>query len=69
MGKEFTYVERPLEQVQETEGQTKLPDDFSSELNDAEKLDKQMSKVKSAEVKDAEPKGVAQWSAYTAEVN
>jgi Mn-containing catalase len=68
MGKEFIYIEKPLEQVKETEGQTKLSDDFSAELKDAEKLDKEMSEVKSAEVKDAEPKGVAQWSTYTAEV-
>jgi Mn-containing catalase len=64
MGKEYIYVEKPLEQVQETEGQTKLPDNFTRELKEAEKLDKEMSKLKSAEVKDAEPKGVAQWSTY-----
>jgi Mn-containing catalase len=64
MGKEFAFVEKPLEQVQETVGQTELPDDFSAELKDAEKLNKEMSAVKSAEVKEAEPKGVAQWSTY-----
>ena len=64
MGVDFSYIERPLEQSQETEGQTKLRDDFSSELKDKEKLDKKMSSEKSAEVKDAEPKGVAQWSTY-----
>ena len=67
MGKEFVYVEDPIGQAQETEGQTNLPDDFDNELKDAKKLDKEMSKVKSAEVKDAEPEGVAQWSTYTAE--
>jgi Mn-containing catalase len=65
MGKEFIYIEKPLQQAQETEGQTKLPEDFSKELKAKEKLDKEMSAVKSAEVKDAEPKGVAQWSNYT----
>lgn len=64
MGKEWIYVEKPLAQVQETEGQTKLPEDFSKELKATEKLDKEMSTVKSAEVKDAEPLGVAQWSTY-----
>jgi Mn-containing catalase len=64
MGKEFIYVEKPLQQVQETEGQTKLPDDLSKELKDTAKLDKKMSEVKSAEVSNAEPKGVAQWSTY-----
>src|SRR5580698_10426088 len=64
MGKEFIYVDKPIQQAQETEGQTKLPDDFSKELKASEKLDKEMSKVKSAEVKNAEPQGVAQWSTY-----
>jgi Mn-containing catalase len=69
MGKDFIYVEKPLEQVQETEGQTKLPNEYNGELKAAEKLDKEMSKVKSEEVKKTDPKGVAQWSTYTAEVN
>jgi Mn-containing catalase len=64
MGVGFNYIERPLEQAQETEGQTKLPEDFSSEVKDKEKLDKKMSSDKSSEVKNAEPKGVAQWSTY-----
>jgi Mn-containing catalase len=64
MGKDFIYVENPMDYVQETDGQTKLPDDYTRELKAAEKLDKEMSAVKSAEVKDAEPKGVAQWSTY-----
>ena len=67
MGKEWIFVEKPLEQVQETEGQTKLPGDFSKELKATEKLDKEMSAAKSAEVKDAEPQGVAQWSTYANE--
>ncbi|NOW97196.1 manganese catalase family protein [Mucilaginibacter sp. SG564] len=66
MGKEFIYIENPLDYVQETDGQTKLPDDYTTELKAAEKLDKEMSAVKSAEVKNAEPKGVAQWSTYEA---
>lgn len=64
MGKEFIYVENPLQQAKDTEGQTKLPDDYSKELKDKEKLDKKMSAEKSAEVTNAEPKGVAQWSTY-----
>jgi Mn-containing catalase len=64
LGKEWIFVENPLHQVQETEGQTKLAQDFTRELKAKEKLDKQMSAAKSAEVKEAEPKGVAQWSTY-----
>jgi Mn-containing catalase len=66
MGKEWIFVEQPLQQVQETEGQTNLPQDFSKELKAAEKQNKNMSAVKSAEVTDAEPEGVAQWSTYEA---
>jgi Mn-containing catalase len=68
MGKEFIYVEDPIAQAEETVGQTELPDSFDAELKDSEKLNKKMSEVKSAEVKDTEPKGVAQWSTYGAEV-
>ncbi|WP_448701895.1 manganese catalase family protein [Mucilaginibacter sp. AW1-3] len=64
MGKNFIYVENPLQQVQETEGQTKLAEDFSKEIKANQKLDKEMSAAKSAEVKKAEPDGVAQWSTY-----
>jgi Mn-containing catalase len=66
MGKEWIFVEQPLQQVQETEGQTNLPQDFSKELKAAERQNQNMSAVKSAEVTDAEPKGVAQWSTYEA---
>jgi Mn-containing catalase len=62
MGKDFIYVEDPIAYVTETEGLTKLPEDHTNELKATEKLDKEMSAVKSAEVKNAEPKGVAQWS-------
>jgi Mn-containing catalase len=64
MGKEFEYIEDPIAYVQETQGLTNLPDPKKSELADAQKLDKKMSEVKSAEVKKTDPKGVAQWSTY-----
>jgi Mn-containing catalase len=67
MGKEFIFIEKPLQQVRETEGQTKLPEDFSKELKAKDKQDKDLSKAKSAEVKNAEPEGVAQWSTYKGE--
>lgn len=65
MGKDYIYVENPLQQAMQTDGQTKLPEDHSKELKDKEKLDKQMSAEKSAEVKNTEPKGTQQWSSYT----
>jgi Mn-containing catalase len=64
MDKNFVYVENPLKQARETKGQTILPEDFSKDLKAKEKLDKDMSAAKSAEVKMFEPKGVAQWSTY-----
>ncbi|GAB3926392.1 manganese catalase family protein [Mucilaginibacter myungsuensis] len=64
MGKDFVYVEDPITYVTETEGQTKQPKEMAKALAEKEKLDKQMSQVKSDEVKKAEPEGVAQWSTY-----
>jgi Mn-containing catalase len=64
MGKPFVYIENPIAYVKETEGQTKLPDEYSKELKATQKLDKDMSAVKSEEVKKADPEGVAQWSTY-----
>lgn len=64
MGKEFEYVADPVAYVKETEGLTALSGDYNKDLKATEKLDKEMSAEKSAEVKDAEPKGVAQWSMY-----
>src|ERR1700759_1177801 len=68
MGKNFEYIADPIAYVKETEGLTSLPEDFSKALKATEKLDKEMSRAKSAEVKDADPKGAAQWSTYAAEV-
>ena len=68
MGKNFEYIADPIAYVKETEGLTNLPENFSKALKATEKLDKEMSGAKSAEVKDADPKGVAQWSTYAAEV-
>jgi Mn-containing catalase len=67
MGKDFNFIVNPLEQTRETEGQTKLPDDFDKELKASQKLDAEMSVLKSEEVKKADPKGVAQWSTYSKE--
>src|SRR6202012_2208874 len=59
MGKDFNYVQDPIGQAKDTQGQTKLPDDHNSELKETQKLDKEMSKSKSAEVAKAEPEGVS----------
>jgi Mn-containing catalase len=64
MGKDWEYIADPVSHVKETQGLTELEDDKDKEMKEAEKLNKQMSEEKSAEVKNAEPKGVAQWSTY-----
>lgn len=64
MGKDWIYVADPVKQTNETEGNTILPKDYSKELKETAKIDLEMSKKKSEEVKNADPKGVAQWSDY-----
>jgi Mn-containing catalase len=67
MNKEWNYIADPLTYVKETQGQITSDKAFDKELKDTEKLDKEMSKIKSEEVKSSEPEGVAQWSTYTEE--
>jgi len=63
-GKEWEFVADPVAFSKETAGLTELPDDKSAELAEAETLNAELSEVKSAEVKNTEPEGVAQWSDY-----
>ncbi|RZK50111.1 MAG: manganese catalase family protein [Pedobacter sp.] len=69
MGKDWNYIEDPIAYVASTKGQTELPQDMSKEMAQTEKLDKKMSKLKSEEVKVADPEGVAQWSNYASNVS
>jgi Mn-containing catalase len=64
LGKDFEYIADPIAQARETVGHTQLTDDKSKELKAIEKQNKEMSLLKSSEVKKAEPEGVAQWSTY-----
>ncbi|HZZ75397.1 MAG TPA: manganese catalase family protein [Puia sp.] len=68
MGKQWEYIEDPLSYVRETQGLEVQNKGMDKELKAIEKLDKEMSDLKSGEVKAADPKGVAQWSTY-AELN
>ena len=68
MGKQWEYIEDPLTYVRETQGLDVRENGMDKELKATEKLDKEMSDLKSGEVKAADPKGVAQWSTY-AELN
>jgi Mn-containing catalase len=64
MGKEWNYIADPVAHIQETEGLTRTDKALDKELKATHKLDKEMSGVKSAEVKNSEPEGVGQWSTY-----
>src|ERR1700744_3506124 len=64
MGLQWDYIADPIAYVKETEGITVQDKNMDKQLKETEKLDKQMSDQKSAEVKSADPKGIAQWSNY-----
>jgi Mn-containing catalase len=64
-GKEWIYVEDPIAHVKETEGLTVKEAGVDEKLAETEKLNKQMSELKSEEVNSAQPEGVAQWSDYS----
>jgi Mn-containing catalase len=68
MGKQWEYIEDPITYVRETQGLEVQDKGLDKQLKETEKLDKQMSELKSGEAKAADPKGVAQWSTY-AELN
>ena len=65
MDKEWDYIEDPLNHVKQTTGLTEGDDQIQPELKKTDKLNKEMSKLRSEEVKSAEPKGVAAWSDYS----
>jgi Mn-containing catalase len=65
MGLEWNYVPDPIAYVKETEGLTVQPKGMDKQVVATEKLNQEMSKLKSEEIKVADPKGVAQWSTYT----
>lgn len=62
LGLQWDYIEDPKAYVKETEGLTVLKDEKETELEETDTLNQEMSKLRSEEVKQAEPKGVAQWS-------
>lgn len=65
LGLQWDYIEEPLSHVKETEGLTDLPDPKKAELKAADKINEEMSKLRSGEVKAAEPKDkVGRWSKY-----
>ncbi len=63
-GQAWTYVENPLETVVETQGLLDFPNSESRSDRDILKMDEQLSKQRSQEIKSKLPKGENQWSAY-----
>lgn len=64
-GEKWEYVASPLDHVVETSGEVKQkPAGTKMTQADTEKMDKELSKRRSGEVKSAVPKGGNQWSSY-----
>ncbi len=66
-GKPWDYIADPLAHVKETTGLQNREKGIEKEMKLTEKLNKELSKTKSAEITSAEPTGVAQWSNYDGE--
>jgi len=66
MGKNWEYIADPVAHVKATAGLTADDKNAKKDLAATESLNKEMSKIKSEEVKKTDPKGVAQWSDYDA---
>jgi len=64
MGKDWELVEDPKSFVTVTEGLSFLENDKGAEMEKAQELNLKLSGERSAEVKAAEPDGLAQWSRY-----
>lgn len=68
-GEQWEYIEDPLKQVVETRGELDKPVVGSHHSpNEVHKLDKEMSRKRSTEVKSAMPKSGNQWSTYPQEI-
>jgi Mn-containing catalase len=64
MSKEWQYIQDPQAYVKQTQGLTDLEDTTDGDLDEMDELNKQMSRVRSEEVKEAEPEGTGAWSDY-----
>jgi Mn-containing catalase len=65
MGEEWTYYSDPIQHVRETTGLQNEPvPGGDKRMNESKKLDKQMSELRSSEIKSATPTGKNQWSEY-----
>jgi len=64
-GESWEYVDDPIKHVIETQGEVQHEIHGSKHtMDEVERLDREMSKQRSGEVKAATPTGSNQWSAY-----
>ncbi len=66
-GKSWDYIAEPITHIKETSGLQNQEKGIEKEMKATEKMNKELSKVKSAEITSAEPTGIAQWSNYNGE--
>ena len=64
LGKDWEFVTDPIQHVKDTAGLSEIPEP-KQEMVKANKLNEQLSKERSEEVNNSEPKGTAQWSDYS----
>lgn len=64
MGKTWEYIADPIAHVKETEGLTRTEKGMVEKLAQVAKANKTIANLKSEEVKEADPSGIAQWSTY-----
>lgn len=65
MGESWEYVDDPISHVVNTKGMTSSDHSANGSMDEVEKKNKELSKMKSDEVKSATPKGENQWSTYS----
>lgn len=69
-GEHWVYVEDPIRQAIETHGQMDQPIEGASKTADeVDRLNRQLSRQRSQEVKEAVPTGENQWSKYPSHVS
>lgn len=65
-GEPWNFISDPIAHVEETKGlQADEQSDIKNKMSQTEELNKEVSKLKSTEIKETEMDGVAQWSTYT----
>jgi Mn-containing catalase len=64
MSKDWQYIQDPQSYVKQTQGMTDSEYINDADLDEMDTLNEQMSRLRSEEVKEAEPEGTGVWSDY-----